>query len=219
MTVVLSAAIQHHPARAGLAATLLAELDGLAELVPDPDPHGQMPSPWRTYRRCLETTPPGATHRLVLQDDVLPCPGLIHHAARVASAWPDRLITLYVGGNLRLGAARVLHAAREGRPVAELQQFSWVPAVALLWPAGMIEPFLRWVDERNWPPAFRADDEIVGRWLRKTGHVPVATVPSLVDHPDDQPSLIGTRARGGRDHGRIAVCWIGECDPLHIDWR
>jgi hypothetical protein len=49
--------------------------------------------------------------------------------------------------------------------------------------------------------------------------VPVATVPSLVDHPDTTPSLLGKRARGGVDRSRVASCWVGtECDPLTIDW-
>lgn len=211
--------MQHHPYRAKVAAELLAELDDdTVDLVTDPDPDNQWPSPWRTYRHCLETTPDWATHRAVLQDDVLACPKLPTAVANACAARPDRLISLYVGGNMRLGAARVIHAAREGKSWADLAQFSWVPAVALVWPVGMIAPFLSWVDQRGWPPTFRADDEIIGRWLRKTGHIPCATVPSLVDHPDDVPSLIGTRHRGGRDRGRVSVCWIGDCPADEIDW-
>jgi hypothetical protein len=219
VTVVLSVAVQHHPDRADLAAQLLRDLDGLAELVVDPDPRHRLGSPWRTYRRCLESTPEAATHRLILQDDALPCRNLVHHAARVAAAWPDRLVTLYVGGNMRLGAPRIVQAAQAGRSWAELPRYTWIPAVALLWPVPMIARFLHWIDDRNYPDAFRADDERIGRWLRKTGHVPVATVPSLVDHPDDVPSLIGTRNRGGRDPSRVSVCWIGDCDPIGVDWR
>lgn len=217
----VSIAIQHHPARAELAEALLALLraDGAhADLAADPDPDAALRSPWRTYRHALETTPPNATHRLVLQDDVLVCDGFPAAAAAALAARPDRLVTFYVGGNARLAAARVTHAAAQGHAWADLRHFSWCPAVALAWPVDLIAPLLAYVDRQRWPETFRADDEIIGRYLRSAGALPLATVPSLVDHPDDVPSLIGTRARGGRDRGRIAACWIGDCDASAIDW-
>lgn len=224
----LSIAIQHAPARAELAAALVADLgDAIpVELAtdPDPPPPGTPPesplwNPWRTYRHAVETTPAWATHRLILQDDVLVCAGFSLAAARAVSARPDRPITFYVGGNARLAAARVLHAASRGLPWTDVPNYSWCPAVALAWPVRLLEPLLAYVDRQRWNGSFRADDEIIGRFLRSVGEVPLATVPSLVDHPDDVPSLIGTRARGGRDKGRIAACWIGdECDAALIDW-
>lgn len=227
MTVALSVAIQHSPARAALAAALVAALDDrCVELAtdPDPPPPGTPPtdpgwSPWRTYRYALDTTPPWATHRLILQDDALVCPRFVQAARLALAARPDRVVTFYVGGNARLAAARVTHAAGRGDCWTEVPQFSWVPVVALAWPARLTGQVGPWVDRQRWPRVFRADDEIVGRFLRHAGESLCATVPSLVDHPDDVPSLIGTRARGGRDRGRVAACWIGdECDATAVDW-
>lgn len=223
----ISIAIQHSPARADLAARLVADLGGRlpVDLVADPapPPPGTHPtsalwSPWRTYRHCLETTPADATHRLIVQDDALVCADFTAAATAALAAQPDRVVTFYVGGNARLAAARVVHAAGQGRSWAVINHYSWIPAVALAWPARLIPPLLAYCDRHRWTATFRSDDELLGRFLRTTGEPLYATVPSLVDHPDDVPSLIGTRHRGGRDKGRIAACWVGDCDASAIDW-
>lgn len=227
MTVRLSIAIQHSPARAELVRDLLRDLghpdvvELAADPAPPPDdapPTSPLRSPWRTYRHALETTPDWATHRLVLQDDVIVCPGFVDAAAAALTARPSRVVTFYVGGNHRQAAARVVHAAQQGHSWTDIPHFNWIPAVALAWPVALLPPFLAWVDQQRWPPSFRADDQIIGMFLRRQGQLPVATVPSLVDHPDDVPSLISNRHRGGRDRLRIAACWVGGCDVSLIDW-
>lgn len=217
----ISVAIQHHPSRADLAAVLAAEVPG-AVLVADPDPDCGVPSPWRTYRRALEETPAEATHRLVLQDDAIVCPGFLPAAHAAIAARPNRMIAFYVGGNARPVASDVRAAARRRAPWVELRNMTWCPAVALAWPAPLIGECLAFVDAQvSWPLSFTmrgCDDEIIGRFLGHAGVTAIATVPSLVDHPDDVPSLIRKRHRGGRDPGRVAACWIGDCDPASIDW-
>jgi hypothetical protein len=54
----LATLIQHDPSRAHLLSALLEQLAPLpVDVVTDPDPNGQPPSPWRTYRACLEAFP------------------------------------------------------------------------------------------------------------------------------------------------------------------
>lgn len=223
-TPLVSFAIQTCPARAELAAALLAEI-GVGELAvdPDPPPPGTPPTsalwnPWRCYRHAIETTPPDADYRVVVQDDALVCAGFAAAATAAIAARPNRLVTFYVGGNAKLLAARVTHAAARGHAWVNLPHFSWFPAVAVAWPRRLLDELPAWVDRQPWPKTFRSDDEIIGRFLRNVGEIPLATVPSLVDHPDDVPSLIGTKARGGTDRGRIAACWIGDCDASAVDW-
>jgi hypothetical protein len=214
----LSAAIQTHPKRADLAAALAASAGGPVDLAVDPEPTG-VPSPWRTYRHALETTPAWATHRLVVQDDVTACSGFLPAVAAAVAAQPSRLLAFFVGGRPREAARAVWEASEHGLPWAELQNHHWCPAVCLCWPVPLIEPLLAYVDAQNWPAAFRADDEIIGRFCRVSGERPLASAPSLVQHEDVVPSLIGTRAHGGADLGRVAACWIGDCDPAGIDWN
>lgn len=211
--VTVSFAIQTHPARAELAVGLAAILPG-AELVVDPDPTGG-PNPWRCYRACLERTPSWATHRLVIQDDALLCLNFNETVERIARAQPDRLVALFVPGRLRQHVAAVMDACQRDALYCELQNGSWCPAVCNLWPASFVEPFLAYVDAQRWPEQFTADDEIIGRWLTGTDQRALACVPSLVEHEDMAPSLVGSRAFRREDPGRIAACWFGiDCDPL-----
>lgn len=215
----LSVAVQHHPDRDDMLPRLLARL-GHAQIVHDPDPANPHRSPWRTYRRALEMTPAWATHRLVMQDDALPCPAFAAAAPLALAARPDRLVAFCVCGQPRRSAINVLRASEKGESWAKLDHHLWIPAIAVAWPVELIEPALAFVDAQAWPEQFRADDEILGRIATGLRVTALATVPSLVDHPDLVPSLVGKRARGGKDPGRVAACFIADgCDPSRIDWN
>jgi hypothetical protein len=216
--VLVSIAIQAHPDRAYLAEPLAAETG--AEIVYDPEPDAQWRSPWRTYRHALLTAPPEVTHRLILQDDALVCPNFAVAARAAIAARPDAVIAFYVGGAPYHQAEAVREACKRDDAWAVLENAHWLPAVAVSWPRPHIEEIVPWVDSQGWPEKFRADDEILGRYLREHRLRALATVPSLVDHPDVEPSLVGTRTRGGDDPARVAACYIGDCAgcALEIDW-
>ena len=80
----------------------------------------------------------------------------------------------------------------------------WTPTVALCWPAPLIPRFLAFADQN--PALIRTgDDNVVGAFTSRES-IPVwATVPSLVEHPDLEPSLIGRKASGGRNRFRVAA--------------
>lgn len=215
----LSIGIQHHPKRAHLLPPLLDAIGAQAEVVTDPDAANPFPSPWRTYRHALEITPAWATHRLILQDDVQLCRDFAPTVAAAVRAQPHRLLAFFVGGHPVEHAREVYAACDRDECWAEIDNLRWCPAIALCWPVELIQPCLTFVDEQRWPIKFRADDEIIGRFLRDRGELALASVPSLVQHPDNVPSLVGMRAMGGQDIGRIAACFIHpDCDPLSIDW-
>lgn len=216
MTYRVSVAVQTHPLRDHLSLPLAATLG--AERVVDPDPH-HIRSPWRTYRHALETTPVWATHRLIVQDDVVPCDGFLDAVAAAVAARPGRLLSFFVGGHPVENARALFDACGRGEAWAELGNRRWCPVLALVWPVEFVEPLLGYVDAQRWPPTFRSDDEIVGRWLRHAGKLALASVPSLVEHPDVEPSLLGKRALAGRDPGRCAACFIHpDYDARRIDW-
>lgn len=219
MTVRLSLTIQTHPLRREMAGRLAASIG--ADVTVDPDPDHPLRSPWRTYRHALETTPPGATHRVVIQDDAEPCDWFSDVLPAAVASRPDRLLTFFVGGNPAQHARQVYLACERGESWAQLDAQRWCPAVALAWPVEMIEPFLHYVDAQPWPESFRSDDEIVGHWLRDTAQTPLASVPSLIQHPDVVESLLGARRNwAGQDPGRVAACFIHpDCDCRTIDWN
>lgn len=192
----ISVAIQHHPSRAGLLPALREALELDAEIVDDPDPDTPSPATWPGYRLALERTPSEATHRLIVQDDVRPCADFAAVVAAAAAVHPSRVLVLCVCGQPRESASRVVRAAARGDSFVEIRSARWLPAMAVLWPAGIAEAVLGYVGKQTtWRPSFNADDEILGRSISGLGLVPVATVPSIVDHPDDVASVIKIRRK------------------------
>jgi hypothetical protein len=221
MSVNVSWAVQAHPKRTLLAKALAERIGGPVDIVWDPDPDGYR-SPWRTYRHLLETTPAWATHRAQIQDDAIVCDGFRSAVDLAVAARPDRLLVLYVGGNPYQHAQAVREACWGGSCWADLDPAHWLPVVATVWPVSLIPPICSFVDGQGWAHTFGNDDEIVGRFVRACGVRPLATAPSLVQHPDVEPSLVGQKTRAGADAGRIAALWVGgctECDPLTWDWE
>lgn len=211
--------IQSHPRRAHLAEALAIQVDGRVCYDPDPDAH--VKSPWRTYRRCVETAPPDAEHIVVIQDDATVCDGFTTAARAAIAARPDRVIVFCVTGNPPRHRLAVQKACLRGFHWAELEHAHWLPAIAVAWPASLARELVAWVDAQDYPERFVADDEITGRFLQSRRIVPVATVPSLVDHDDLEPSIMSRRQRQGRDPGRRAFIYVGrdcDCDAASIDW-
>lgn len=214
MDTVVSFAVQSHPTRSVQASALASLIGG--EPVWDPDPTG-VPGAWRTFRHLLDTTPAGATHRLQIQDDAVVCPGFADAVRAAVAARPDRLLLFFVGRNHRRYTEAVMESCRADRTWARLSGAGWTPVVCTCWPVELAASLTAYVDEQRWPRGFLADDEIVGRWMTASREPALASVPSLVEHRDLSPSLLGRR--GG--HGtRCAACWIGDCGECvaGLDW-
>jgi len=198
----------------------LARLIG-GRVVYDPDPHAEFCNPWRTYAEVLRQCPPDATHLVVIQDDATPCVSFQEAATAALSARPDDVVLFFVAGRPWAHARAVLDACTKGLSWVPITNQHWCPAICVGWPVRHVQPILDWVERQNYPPMFRADDEILGRYLQAHAVWPLATVPSLVEHEDMEPSLLDTQKTWqGMDEGRVAACWIHpDCDPLSIDWR
>lgn len=199
-----------HPSRSSYAHALRRELGGRVEVVFDPDPDGE-PNPWRCAREAWRRTPATCTHRLVVQEDVMPCPRFLHHARLALAAKPDRITSFYLGTNATVTWRSMLVACE--RCAAWVQGFpnTWVPALALAIPQRFVASLATYDD--NTRPV--ADDDVYGRWTREYRLPWFATIPSLVDHNDDAPSLMRNPYASGR---RVAACPIGSTDPSLIDW-
>jgi hypothetical protein len=213
--------IQHHPARAALLSPLVERLgpDVPLEVVEDPDPDGRPSNPWRCYRECL-ISPSGSdiTHLLVIQDDAVPCRNLVAACERIRVPGPVCLFLAGAPVRLAREASRALSQGRSLIPLY-LSAADWLPVVAVLWPVEVAESLLEWAGSNRLPgdPNPRSDDAVCGRWARQTGAEVFATVPSLVEHEDLVPSLIGKKARQGRSKWRTAGSWIGaDGDALEI---
>lgn len=203
----LSIAIQHHPARPELPARLREQLApfGAAhiETVVDPEPFGPA-SPWRTNRLAWELTPYACTHRLVIQDDAVPCKGFLQKARQAIAEHPDEPVSFFYGLNsypLDMQGYSAALAAGEGW--FPLPRQGWVPCVALVLPRDMawdVAGFSLPHHQRD----HVADDEVILEWCVARGLSAWATVPSLVDHDDLAVSTMG----GHQNTDRRAFAFI-----------
>lgn len=211
--------MQHHPSRAHLLPGLL-ELLGDATVVEDPEPDAHS-SPWRCYRHALELCPSGADVALIVQDDARPCRDFPLAARRAIEACPDRVVCFFLGGAPRHTSERARAAAAARHSWAEVKLAGnnvFCPVVATAIPTRLIPGLLDYAETKATLREILSDDAIVGRYLEHAGEQAWATVPSLVDHPDDQVSLIGKPHMFGRNSARVAAVPIGDRDPLTIEW-
>lgn len=201
-SVSVALAVQHHPARAPLLAALLPAL-GDCEVVTDPEPDGHR-APIRTYLVCLRSMPEWATHLLIVQDDVRPCADFRGKVLKVLFKRPDDVLALFLGGAPARSARLAQQAHRRGERWIKMHAADWAPTVATCWPRFHVERFLAYCDAH---PALikMGDDNVVGQWKRAEAVDVWATVPSLVEHPDVEPSLIRRKASAGKNRYRIAA--------------
>jgi hypothetical protein len=191
--VELRVAIQHHPSRGAQLARLLDELGEPADVITDPDPTSPLRSPWRTSRLAWASTPETATHNLVLQDDVRACDGFLDLARDAVTSHPDDLVTFYVGRYPGSAARAVIAGLDTRKPYVDIGLDSWTPCLALAMPTAFALDLASHTDRHHYPPAMCADDGIVSLWRQDRGHTRCwATMPSLVDHDNDVPSIMGT---------------------------
>jgi hypothetical protein len=209
--------VQSHPSRRELRKRLLAGLHGLPTEVVETD--FDPPNPWLGYRECLSSIPEGITHLLVVQDDAITCRNLPPAVKRIAAGDNgEHPICLFLGMLPMRTKRDALQAGRDGDPYVRVHVSDWLPVVAVLWPVEKARHFMEWSDrfEPRGPRVRpeRSDDAMGGRWMRSTRQTVFATIPSLIEHPDDAPSTIA-RNPGGRS----ALFWHGaHWDALSIRW-
>jgi hypothetical protein len=219
MSVRLAARVQAHPSRRELRERLLPGLEGMpVEIIEtDFDP----PNPWHGYLECLRDPPPDCTHLLIVQDDTVACRNLPRAAEAIARVEPDVPVCLFLGLLPMRTRAEALRAGKRGERFVTVHPGDFLPVVAVMWPVAKAAEFLSWgsdpnrLRQRN-GKVFeeRSDDAMGGRWMRQTRQRVVATIPSLIEHPDD---VISTIARS--NSGRTALFWHGvEWDALSIEW-
>ncbi len=173
------------------------------------------PSPWAGYKLCIEN-PPECDHLLIVQDDVIIVPGTIDVLGKIARDVP---VCLYLARFPRDTKPRVEQAMTMGRRYIRLSPRSFMPIVAVLWPIEKLREFWEWGTDNPHLPGQReprSDDAMAGRWKMLTRQEVLATVPSLVEHPDKEPSTIGLTAMWGKDRARCAQ-FLAD-DARDFDW-
>lgn len=187
---------------------LMERLPGF-ELVTDPDPDGRR-SPLRTYIECLKRTPPDVSHRVILQDDALPCvnfPALAHEALQER---PEQIVCFFVPGVKAAGAKRMRDAQIRRERWVDIGGTAITPLVATAWPEHLIQPLVDFMESPRMQAKYSHDDPVATLFVKKNKLSVWATVPSLVQHPDVAPSLIDKPNGAGKYRTRVAFAFIDD---------
>lgn len=192
-------------------------LGGLTDPQVITDPGGEVSSAWRTYRLCLRSAPEQATHVLVIQDDTTVCEHFTEAAFAAIEKRPASAVCFFLGGQPAFTASHAMQAKKRGEHWVQIANRDFCPTVATAYPREMALALADWVDAVK--SHTRGDDSVVGDFFRIRRHEyqAWATVPSLVQHPDDVPSQIGRKHLNGKNPGRVAKLLV-EGDPRLIDW-
>lgn len=183
----------------------------------DEDP----PNPMRGYMKCLADLPENG-HVAVIQDDVIVARNFELALERIADANPDVPVSLFISKIPRRTYSAALLRHGKSRYV-DMHRQDLVHVVGTLWPVQKAFEFRTWIEEN--PLRIRggelstSDDANVTRWMQLTGQRIRVAIPNIVQHPDDVPSIVnGHKVKHGLDSGRTSALWIGEQDPLELDW-
>lgn len=165
-----------------------------------------------------------ARHAVILQDDVLVCRNFTPAVEKIIEVHPDIPVCLFVSGMKTKTLRNYMRAVRSGLRYSNIWFQDFLPVVGVIWPRAKVEEFLEWSVDAKLPgmPNPRSDDAVVGSWMKFTHQKVLATVPSLVQHPDDNLSVKwaeGCNVPSGTENKyRRAFIYIEDADPLTLDW-
>ncbi|MFJ4742687.1 hypothetical protein [Streptomyces sp. NPDC088775] len=194
----LSAVVMTHPRRLAAAEKLaLSVPSGLLRVVMDPDPTGT-PSVLRTALAAWSSIEDGATHQLVVQDDMVLSESFLDRVRCAIEEQPDAALALFALWDSRNGAAVRLGAMAGARWVGAVNEY--FPCVAIVLPRRYAEGFVAYGRQRlgGWP-----DDILMHRYLSAQGVPRYVAVPNLAEH-EDRGSISGNAFRGPRR----SVCFV-----------
>lgn len=204
----VSVSVMAHPRRAAAARDIARACGTLpARVVLDPEPGGP-PSTVRTARLAWRPWSPGATHHLVLQDDVTLPPDLDRHVLAAVTAQPDAALSFFSEwGSFTSHALRI--GAYGGYPWVR-QPDTYLATQALVLPVGHAEALAGHLGTAD---LTEPDDHVVHRYASAAGLPHLVSNPNLVEH-DAGSSLIGNGEMGAR---RATVPLAAEA-PLPPSW-
>ncbi|MBB5872570.1 hypothetical protein F4553_006004 [Allocatelliglobosispora scoriae] len=163
-------------------------------VVEDPDPAGP-PNALRAARLAWRAAAPGATHLLVVQDDMRLTADFADRCRLAAAALPGEILCFFSEWG-----SRTSHAVR----LATIEGASWVPVLdpyipttAVLLPVAVAEGLADFAESATGP-----DDVQVLRYAAEAGLTPLVSVPNLAEHEICE-SLIGNDLLMGPRHATL----------------
>jgi hypothetical protein len=159
---------------------------------------------------------------VILQDDCIPLAGWEPAAISARELLPDALIAFCLQAYVQqVSRSAFWRAMEQGPTLLQIRPQNWVPTLALGWTPELAARCLYWDEvQTELRENATADDGRLFHFQRGRlgeGIQTWVTVPSLVDHPDDVPSVDGGGSGTGKAKRRPLALYAG--DPAEITWR
>lgn len=162
--------------------------------------------PWVNERECWLSAPDDCTHRLVLQDDAVLCPGFMDAVHAAVEARPMAVVNLWSCWPFLIDARNL--------GLSWVRSQSRCSGIALVMPREWIDPFVAW-REMYFDPAWTCCDGPLLLWRVLNDDGFYYTVPSLVQHNPDIVSVVNGRPNNETsrqsplfaEHGADRVNW------------
>lgn len=173
---------------------------------------------WRCYRACLERGAALSEPFVILQDDCIPVTGFSEAAEQVRAARPEALLVFCIQGMIHSTTRSAIYRALELRQrLLQIRPANWIPAMALGWTPELAGRALEWdATQTTLREQSTADDGRLYYFTRQRNVEVWATVPSIVDHPDDVETVGGAR-KGKRRPSRSTLA-LFEGDASKVAW-
>ena len=174
----------------------------MAEVVMDTDQSG----PWLTAKRAW-LRGEGATHNLVVQEDIGLCKDFLAGAEAAIEVNPFEIISFFSMSSV------IKKALGKNKSWVKLRSLSWAQAIVM--PMNVVFKFMEW-EEDNVAPSFKGDDARISLYALNHYLDVWHTAPSLVEHLGWEEGIAGNPAKlGGRPRVASAFC---EGSAKEIDW-
>jgi len=192
--VRLSTVVMAHPSRRAQAEQLCRRHPELQiDIVYDPDPEDKG-STLRTAIRAWSQVRSGATHHLVLQEDVQLCRDFRTIVLRALSMAPPGAVALF--SNWTMATAQAVRlaavAGASWTPVID----NWVPTQALVMAAAVARGF---GDFAASYPGSKPDNRAIAEYLAARGLTTHVAIPNMVQHRPTQSVLLNDLLFGVRN--------------------
>jgi len=174
----------------------------MAEVVIDTEQSG----PWPTAKKAW-LKGEGATHNLVVQEDIGLCEGFLAGVEAALQANPLEIISFFSMSNV------IKKAHEKGKSWVTMKSLSWAQAIAM--PMSLVHEFLAW-ESLHVDPEYKHDDARLSLFALQSSRKIWYSSPCLVEHLGWDEGVSGNPSKlGGRPRVAGMFC---EGSAEEIDW-
>jgi len=158
---------------------------------------------WDTARRAWLSYDPDKEFQCVIQDDVILCNDFVDKVEKLVEKGDEYVYNLFIRDK---GQSELRDKWKQGFKDGYIIWWKLNWALGVVVPTKLVEDMVAFCDKMTDPKHINRDDERMKEYFKSIGKKIYYPIPCLVEHRDEEDSLIGF----GSNRGRKAVKFLGE---------